>query len=95
LEDGRQIIFPVWDSVGGCLLFRYFGYSYQCFGFGDRLVLAAVFLLKNKIYLVYGLAVQPAVGAKAKHGVGIGIDLHAWRFVLVEGAAQHFVFVRL
>jgi hypothetical protein len=34
-----------------------------------------------------------AVAAKAVHSIGLGINLHAWGFVFVEGATDSVVLV--
>jgi len=56
-------------------------------------VLADVLFVLYELYCVYCLAVLRAVAAEAIHCVRVGVNLHARGFIVMKGAAKHFVTV--
>jgi hypothetical protein len=49
------------------------------------------FLVHDKIYLVNGFAVKPAIGTKTKYGASLGVHLHARGLIIMERTVYAFV----
>ncbi|BDD07417.1 hypothetical protein HNQ88_004878 [Aureibacter tunicatorum] len=58
------------------------------FGFKDDFLLADIFLVHNVVDDIEAPAVGSAVGAEAIGGLGLVIDLHAGRAILMKGTAE-------